>query len=579
MDKMNAEYDLDGKIVTEALVYRVANTVGDIGTLQVVAFFRTYLRGLWCEDNRMELNALKIADGADYNPEKACLNDTRVDILQSLRMWINGSSEQAKARAFLLLGQAGVGKSAIAHTIAKEWKLAERLGASFCFSKDRGIDHFFRTLARRLADLDPAYASRLATAISRDSSLKTTPVPSVQLQELLLKPFQSLSILGTIIIVIDALDECKVDRDNLIQLLNDHIDQFPSNIRFIITSRPSEAEMLQGLPWVTVHSLEADDATQNDIRTFVEHQLRHRISRKPLEGFGAEEFGAIVTAAQGVFQYATVVCKEIMDAAAGHWELPSVAYARLVTEGSQGLDSLYLSILTHAYRISTESPPSAVATRQLGHFRRVLGWIMNSRGRLSLQILLDFDHVLDVSSVHLSSVYGPVAGVLHPLGALLSGTQEPTSAVYPLHSSFRDFLVTESRSHQFCIGPETNHHSALASVSLKIMNRDLHFNMANLEDSYVLNSLVPDFDSCVREGISRALAYACSNWAKHLQESKASPSEFTDISLVRRILQHLFLFWVEALALEKRTVDAQFACQFLQAWLEVLLCFSIMQRY
>jgi len=35
MNKMNAEFDLDGRIVTEALVYRVANTVGEIGTLPI----------------------------------------------------------------------------------------------------------------------------------------------------------------------------------------------------------------------------------------------------------------------------------------------------------------------------------------------------------------------------------------------------------------------------------------------------------------------------------------------------------------------------------------------------------------
>jgi len=32
---MNDEFDLDGRIVTEALVFRVANTVGDIGTFPI----------------------------------------------------------------------------------------------------------------------------------------------------------------------------------------------------------------------------------------------------------------------------------------------------------------------------------------------------------------------------------------------------------------------------------------------------------------------------------------------------------------------------------------------------------------
>lgn len=514
---------------------------------------------------------MKIAEGADYNPDKACLNDTRVDILQTIRIWINGSGEYAEARAFLLLGQAGVGKSAIAHTIAKEWKLSERLGASFCFAKDRGADNFFRTIARRLADLDAAYASRLAAATARDSSLKTTPVISLQIEDLVIKPFQSLSVLGTIVIVIDALDECYEDRIDIIQQLNDHIDSIPQNIRFLITSRPSEAQDLSELPWVTSHHLEADNATNSDIYMFVEHQLRHKITKKTLEGFGKPEFEGIVAASQGVFQYATVVCKEIMNAAENRWEAPSAVYDRLVKHGSHGLDVLYSGILANAYGITADSLSNPTVSFRLLHVRKVLGWVLNAKGRLSRQILLEFGSVNDsyVGAKMIADGYGPVAGVLRPLGALLSGTQDAGGDVYPLHSSVRDFLAEESRSRYFCVGSEESHHTSLASICLKVLQRDLYFNMAGLDNSYMPNNAVPDFDLRVRAGVSRALSYASRNWAKHIQSSRQLEKQFSETSLVYELLDHLFLFWVEALALEKSTSDALLACQILAAWIKV----------
>jgi hypothetical protein len=53
---------------------------------------------------------------------------------------------------------AGVGKSSIAHTLAKRFEDIGRLGSSFCFSKDhtnRTPDLLIPTLARDLAGYDP----------------------------------------------------------------------------------------------------------------------------------------------------------------------------------------------------------------------------------------------------------------------------------------------------------------------------------------------------------------------------------------------------------------------------------------
>ena len=585
LHKMNDEFDTTRRIATEVQVHRLVNaantlvnSVEMLGVEALLTILTVPSLTVYFTAIRAELDTLKIAEGADYNPEKMCLPGTRVNLLQKVRTWINGEGEQADTQAFLLLGPAGAGKSAIAHRIADEYKAAKRLAASYCFSQGRGADNLFRTIARQLADLDPAYASALTAITSDDSSLKTTSYLTPQVTRLLQEPLQSLSVLGTLLIVIDALDECYVGRDDLVRCLHKYIPHFPKNIRFLITSRPSEADHLQQYPWVHSHMLKADKATSTDIYRFVEHQLQDDSTKQPREGFGMLQFQAIVDAAEGIFQYATVVCKEIIDVSNTRWESPSKVFTRLVTNGSHGLDSLYSHILTNAYKVAAEGAVQPETAEQLGHFQTTMGRILHAQKHLSCQILSDFasiDLPFHTSEEASSATYGTVAGVLHPLGALLAGLHDVEEGIYPLHSSFRDFLTDRRRSGNFYIGPEEEHHVGLAVICLKIMEGQLHFNMAGLENSYIPNHEIPDFSYRVQKGISSALSYSCSNWARHLQASGMKENQFSHSNMVEMIIEDQFLYWLEAQALQKQAFEVKLTCKFLEGWVKVLLSINV----
>ncbi|KAG6326497.1 hypothetical protein ID866_12592, partial [Astraeus odoratus] len=62
----------------------------------------------------VELNSIAYATGAGLNTSKKCLEDTRIEILGEIVDWINDHGDAAR-RIFWLSGQAGKGKSAIAH--------------------------------------------------------------------------------------------------------------------------------------------------------------------------------------------------------------------------------------------------------------------------------------------------------------------------------------------------------------------------------------------------------------------------------------------------------------------------------
>ncbi|KAG6809911.1 hypothetical protein H0H92_014124 [Tricholoma furcatifolium] len=84
-------------------------------------------------DNERLLSKLHAAKDAGRVGSKACLDGTRVALLERITAWaLNPISE----RTLLLNGAAGMGKSAIAHTIAKHFeKSGEAIVSFFAFNR------------------------------------------------------------------------------------------------------------------------------------------------------------------------------------------------------------------------------------------------------------------------------------------------------------------------------------------------------------------------------------------------------------------------------------------------------------
>ncbi|KIO07990.1 hypothetical protein M404DRAFT_64623, partial [Pisolithus tinctorius Marx 270] len=105
------------------------------------------------------------------------------------------------------------GKSAIAHTISLWLKDTGGFGSCFCFARDRQAERreekIFTTIARDLADRDRTFRRALADILAEDHSLKTTSDVTLQWEKLILEPLSKASstIIGSMVVVIDALDE------------------------------------------------------------------------------------------------------------------------------------------------------------------------------------------------------------------------------------------------------------------------------------------------------------------------------------------------------------------------------------
>jgi len=131
---------------------------------------------------------------------------------------------------FWLNGMAGTGKSTIARTVAREWAKKERLGASFYFSRGQGdrahASKFFTTLAYQLAYAQPKLAASIYKAICDRPDIPRQSLRE-QWKHLILEPLSQLSgvssQLQSLILVIDALDECDDENDTglILQLLSE----------------------------------------------------------------------------------------------------------------------------------------------------------------------------------------------------------------------------------------------------------------------------------------------------------------------------------------------------------------------
>src|SRR5947209_8791466 len=111
-------------------------------------------------------------NSTDNQHDPLCLKDTRIDVLNQISGWADGSDERC---IFWLNGMAGTGKSTIARTIAREYYNQKRLGASFFFSRgteDRShAGKFPTTIAVQLAQVSSSLKECICTAAAKQNDI------------------------------------------------------------------------------------------------------------------------------------------------------------------------------------------------------------------------------------------------------------------------------------------------------------------------------------------------------------------------------------------------------------------------
>ena len=224
----------------------------------------------WCDfQNEIQLLLKRYTEG------------TRQWVFEQVLTWLNNKS--STNRAFIVAGQAGMGKSIIAAVICKLFP--ENFAACHFFqynnSRYNNSKFFLQSLAFQLCNVFPKYKEELKPKLSccKDQILNDMNIKG--LFTLLFKEPLTRCISDRympFLIVIDALDECrKEDRDELVHLIAKHFPTLPIYIRFLITTR-SETQIMGKFDELNPIFLEPhEEKNLNDLRIFLKSEFKTKI--------------------------------------------------------------------------------------------------------------------------------------------------------------------------------------------------------------------------------------------------------------------------------------------------------------
>lgn len=480
-----------------------------------------------------------------------CFEGTRTTVLSQIYSWM-GSTDENEPQIYTLDGLAGIGKSTVARTVAEQAHKLGWLGASFFFSRSdyerKSAKLFFGTVAFQLAVHVPELSRSISEVLKQNPDAAGTQLQD-QLRDLVIEPLirHSLTSTSTILIVIDALDEC--DNYDAKQLLLHFLLQVRNarRLRILFTTR-SELHIINtlhlhdGHHLYRLHDIE-DSIVENDIRSYLVSGLSQREvglafpeMEPPPWTPSHSDLNTLIMAAGKLFIIASTVIKYILDDKICDPQSQTDDLVRGIAVDDTGdnpmnmLDSIYTQILRAAF--PSKSP------RLAERFQAVIGTILLLQEPLALSSLAS---LLQPDGVDVPSA------LLHIQSIISLDGKEKVPRIY--HKSFPDFVTDATRCSKdprFHI-EVGKHHARITLRCFQIMNKQLRTNICGLEfpSNFLDNDQVRHLTD---EKISLELRYACMHWATHLRNADLYDQIPIMMLLESFSFTHL-LHWLEVLSL------------------------------
>ncbi|KAF7927192.1 hypothetical protein EAE99_005523 [Botrytis elliptica] len=482
------------------------------------------------------------------NEHDSCQEKTRVTTLEEIKKWHDNAAGPA---VFWLKGAAGTGKSTIAHTVAQWIDGQTILGASFFFARNKegrgDATRFFRSIAFQLASIDPTIKRYICEAIEKDQDIDNWSF-SDQWKKLVCGPSNQTEDKRSLLVVVDALDECLGKDIKIIMKLIADREGDTRPIRFFITSRPETAVRnafrIRNVPQTDnatccEYALDEmhEDENEHDILIYIRTRTRaileehDEISCLEVSGSqqwpGEENIRELGRRSGRLFIYAAVVCRYIDEGKDAQQRLEFVLKGGTGSQSSlQALDNLYREIMAQFCRTSAE------CQEFINLFKPVVCAIVSVFDPLSE---IDLARLLDRK---LNNIKGAMKPLYSVLDMAQNVSDKQCATIKLMHQSFRDFLLDQQRSlDPFWISEEKAHEEIFHHCLNILQNKTLNVNGCSFKG--------------LEAGISKHLLidhghvrYACRYWVSHLQ---CSGLRISDDGEAHLFLQKYFIQWLEAL--------------------------------
>ncbi|KAJ8581034.1 hypothetical protein M405DRAFT_643851 [Rhizopogon salebrosus TDB-379] len=450
--------------------------------------------GVWEKLSQIAVKGAEY-DSRERQPYPKCLEGTRVDLLNHIYGLLDNPD---KSRLIWLHGTAGVGKSAVAFTIAERMrglKVAEqttrekRLAGTFFFSrrytKRCTAGFLFATLAYQLASNFPSIRDDVNRAI-HDNPAILDPDKSLQdqMEELFLQPLRSLRLRlrdrPPLVFVVDALDECTFEDEiaYLVPLLGRALREPDLPVIHILLTSRSEAHIREVIHDESVHPLVCEIPVQisgqgvtatisldgadvdNDIYIFMKHsfmKLGSRYSNFPQPT--KDELEQLASRAGRRFIVASTMMNFIDD------------------EYNDPHDRLQLML-----ELTSKLLPG---TEMYKFYDRILSTCANpKRAYLYLSVVATLTDPLPISQILELLGSGEGKDVESALVQLRSVVDIPTDSSLPIniyHSSIRDYASNPLNCNLTEVQGMMPTHSLLACSSFRLMIQNLQESTALLD--------------------------------------------------------------------------------------------------
>ena len=367
----------------------------------------------------------------------------------------------------------------------------------------------------------------IAEAVKRNPAIIRSPFHE-QFQTLVIDPLRHRQ--GRVILVFDAIDECKSarQRKDLLDTLAVAVRE-SENLRIFITSRPDPVieTVLQPLSIKTelrdrLHDVKHRENI-DDIATYVHRSLEGVLSKDRRQ--------QLVERAKGLFIWASTACRMLKDEAT--LNTPESIFDGLISAGQNGaIDDVYDLVFE---RIDPGSHTTLCS---------MLALLLAVFEPLTTD---DLDDLLKQVGV-----YGSAKALVRNLGSVLTEDQM-TKMIQFRHPTLVEYLRRR------CINPSTDNsrriyldiaeaHGRAASWCLKCLKSLLKFNICEIESSFSLNSQIPDLAERISKCVPLRLQYASSHWLFHVAEIDVDQRHTLKNELRYVIRSPYVLYWMEILS-------------------------------
>lgn len=349
-----------------------------------------------------------------------------------------------------------------------------------------------------------------------------------------------------VFVIVDALDECIVNRPKLLAFINAMSHGNRSRAKWIVSSRdwPEITNSLDGSqPDVNLSLKLTDELISGAVEQYITQKVNDLTktkiymsdpnTRDQVERHLRENSG-------NTFLWVALVWKGLNAGIV----IESRHAKKVLEKSPPGLDELYERIID--YVCDQSNNLDAEPCKQLLAIASVAQRLLTLQELVPL-IKLDssFDEDLNEKVKQLRTLFGHCGSFLHLRG----------EKVYFVHQSAKDFLLLQKEGKQsfdliFSSGIASQHHGIFLS-SLKALTETLRRDIYDLKDPGVLRKeiLLPGQDPLA------PLSYCCMYWVKHLAESldeehaALAHCDVQDDGIVHEFLRRKFLYWLEALSL------------------------------